>query len=81
MKWTVLFADTILCSLIFFRTPILLQAGDAILCASSALGLVAIIFPDLPVDGRARRPRPFRGIVRNYGLISSASRIVLRRHP
>jgi len=45
-KWTALFADTMLCSLIFYRTPMLLQAGGAILWVSSALGLVATTFPN-----------------------------------
>ena len=45
-KWTALFADTMLCSLIFYRTPMMLQAGGAILWVSSALGLVATTFPN-----------------------------------
>ena len=43
-KWALLFYNTMQCSLIFLRTPLLLQAGGAILGASSAIG-VAIAYP------------------------------------
>ena len=45
-KWTVVFGNTMLCSVIFYKTPRVFQAGGGILSASSALGLVAVIFPD-----------------------------------
>ena len=46
IKWGLLFFNTMKCSSIFLRTPLLLRAGGAILCASSALGIVAIAYPD-----------------------------------
>ena len=45
-KWALLFFNTMQCSSIFLRTPLLLRVGGGILWASSVLGVVAIAYPD-----------------------------------